>query len=115
MEEGDGNHDDDVHLPPLPSNSSSHLVTVPETDEDIESQTDRKRELFVLKGSNEDKMICIPPVGRRDSYSSASESKFMAGPNPRYQAHFVRMLGAPVPRPLPVLCETPVTNARGHP
>lgn len=89
------NNEDDVHLPPLPSNPHSNLVSVPEAEVEKENelQNDKNKDIVVMNGPIEEKIICIPKVGCRDPFSSVSESKFMTGPNSRYHAHFVRMFG----------------------
>uniref|UniRef100_K1PY68 Uncharacterized protein n=1 Tax=Magallana gigas TaxID=29159 RepID=K1PY68_MAGGI len=108
-EEFNKNNEDDVHLPPLPSNPHSNLVSVPEAEVEKENelQNDKNKDIVVMNGPTEEKIICIPKVGCRDPFSSVSESKFMTGPNSRYHAHFVRMFGT-VSRPLPSSC--PVCN-----
>ncbi|XP_061164366.1 uncharacterized protein LOC133173402 isoform X1 [Saccostrea echinata] len=83
--------DEELHLPPLSSNPHSNLVTVPEAEieEDIESLNNNKKESDLPNGTTEDKIFCIPPVGCRSPFSDISESRFMAGPNIRYQTHFI--------------------------
>lgn len=90
-EEYNKNNEDDVHLPPLPSNPHSNLVSVSEAEveKENEHQNDKNKDIVFMNGPTEEKIICIPIVGCRDPFSSVSESKFMTGPNSRYHAHFI--------------------------